>query len=124
MLYEVITDKVDPDLVDIIVALQMLTGGKGEVLDEETIMRTVSAELGIPFKKLEPLDLDMDIVTKTIPRNFAIHQLILPVGMQDGVLEVAVYHPDCVITSYSIHYTKLYDHSAGTTTTVLPMVGW
>jgi len=88
-------EKVDPDLVDIIVSLQMLTGDKGEVLDEETIMRTVSSELGIPFKKLEPLDLDMDIVTKTIPRNFAIRQLILPVGMQDGVLEVAVYHPDC-----------------------------
>ena len=88
-------DRVDPDLVEIIVSLQMQTGDEGEVLDEETIMRTVAKELRIPFKKLEPLDLDMEIVTKTIPRNFAIRQLILPVGMQDGVLEVAVYHPDC-----------------------------
>lgn len=90
-----VTDKVSPDLVDIIVSLQMQVGTTGEVLDEETIMRTVAGELKLPFKKLEPLDLDMDIVTKTIPRNFAIRQLIVPVGMQDGILEVAVYHPDC-----------------------------
>jgi general secretion pathway protein E len=89
-------DKVTPDLVDVIVSFQMqIAGEKDVILDEETIMRVVSAEKRIPFKKLDPLDLDMEIVTKTIPRNFAIRQLILPVGMQDGILEVAVYHPDC-----------------------------
>lgn len=92
---ERLADRVEPDLVDILVALQMQVDESGEVLDEETIMRAVGRELGIPFKKLDPLDLDMEIVTKTIPKNFAIRQLILPVGMQDGVLEVAVYHPDC-----------------------------
>jgi general secretion pathway protein E len=91
-----IADKVSPDLVDVIVSFQMqISGEKDAILDEETIMRVVSAEKRIPFKKLDPLDLDMEIVTKTIPRNFAIRQLILPVGMQNGILEVAVYHPDC-----------------------------
>ncbi|WP_136799403.1 GspE/PulE family protein [Desulfosediminicola ganghwensis] len=90
-----VAEKANPDLVDIIVSFQMqVPGTKGEILDEETIMRVVSKEYDLPFKKLDPLDLDMDIVTKTIPRNFAIKQLILPVGMQDGVLEVAMYHPD------------------------------
>ena len=42
------------------------------------------------FKKLDPLELDMEIVTKKIPRNFAIRQLILPFNVQDGILEVAV----------------------------------
>jgi general secretion pathway protein E len=89
-------DKVNPDMVDVIVSFQMHIGGEeGELLDEETIMRTVSEDLGLPFKKLDPLDLDMDVVTRTIPRNFAIRQMILPIGMQDGVLEMAVYHPDC-----------------------------
>jgi general secretion pathway protein E len=85
-----------PDLVDIIVSFQMNVGGrKGEILDEEMIMRAVSKAHQLPFKKLDPLDLDMEIVTKTIPRNFAIKQLILPVGMSEGNLQVAVYHPDC-----------------------------
>ncbi len=89
-------ERANPDLVDIVVSFQMqISGTKGELLDEETIMRAVAKDRGLPFKKLEPLELDMDIVTKTIPRNFAIRQLILPVGMQDGVLEIAVYHPDC-----------------------------
>ena len=37
---------------------------------------------------------DMDIVTKTIPKNFAISHLLLPFNFQNGILEVAVYHPD------------------------------
>jgi len=90
-----VAEKISPDLVDIIVSFQMqIPGTKGDILDEEAIMRVVSTEYDLPFKKLDPLELDMEIVTKTIPRNFAIRQLILPVGMQDGILEVAIYHPD------------------------------
>ncbi|PIE00563.1 MAG: type II secretion system protein E, partial [Acidobacteria bacterium] len=86
-----------PDLVDIIVSFGMTVAGRsnGAVLDEEMIMQKVGKVHGIPFKKLDPLNLDMNIVTKTIPRNFALRQLILPIAMQGGVLEVAIYHPDC-----------------------------
>ncbi|WP_136809295.1 GspE/PulE family protein [Desulfosediminicola flagellatus] len=90
-----VKERVSPDLVEVIVSFQMHIPGTKDLLDEETIMRTVAKETGMAFKKLDPLDLDMDIVTKTIPRNFAIRQLILPIGMADGVLEMAVYHPDC-----------------------------
>ena len=85
-----------PDLIDIIVSFNFDIGGKsGRTLDEEIIMRAVSHAKRLPFKKLDPLDLDMDIVTKTIPRNFAIRQLILPFNIHNGVLEIASYHPDC-----------------------------
>ena len=88
-------DKNFPDLVDIIVSFKMDTGGKKDTpLDEETIIRAVSQSCNIPFKKLDPLNLDMDTVTKTIPRNFAINHLLLPFNFQNGILEVAVYHPD------------------------------
>lgn len=88
-------DKNLPDLVDIIVSFKMDTGGKKDTpLDEETIIRAVSQSCNIPFKKLDPLNLDMDTVTKTIPRNFAINHLLLPFNFQNGILEVAVYHPD------------------------------
>ena len=92
-------DEVDPnfpDLVDILVSFKLKIGGSGEkVLDEETIMRAVSREMQIPFKKLDPLDLDMEIVTKTIAKNFAIRQLVLPFNISNGILEIASYHPDC-----------------------------
>ncbi len=85
-----------PDQVDIIVSFNFdRRGSEGEALNEEMIMQAVSLEKQIPFKKLDPLELDMEIVTKTIAKNFAIRQLILPFNFHNGVLEVVVYHPDC-----------------------------
>jgi len=88
-------DKGFPDLVDIIVSLGLESPGPQKTaLNEEMIMRAVSHGLKIPFKKLDPLELDMDTVTKTIPRSFAINHLILPLEMNNGILEVVTYHPD------------------------------
>ncbi|SDP37966.1 GspE/PulE family protein [Desulforhopalus singaporensis] len=88
-------DKSYPDLVDIVSAFHFtLQNNSDRLIDEELIMRVVARDRGIPFKKLDPLDLDMDVTTKTVPRNFAIRQLILPFNMVDGVLEVAMYNPD------------------------------
>jgi len=88
-------DKNYPDLIDIIVSFNLKkAGSKDEIIDEEMIMRAVGDRFKMPFKKLDPLDLDMDIVTKTIPKNFAISHMLLPFNVADGILEVAVYHPD------------------------------
>lgn len=85
-----------PDLIDIIVSFRLTIKGQQEkVLDEETIMRVVGKYYKMPFKKLDPLELDMEVVTKTIPKNFAIRQLILPFKIENGILEIASYHPDC-----------------------------
>ncbi len=88
-------DKSYPDLVDIIASLQLeINGRKGLLLDDEAIMQAVARDFKLPFKKLDPLALDMDIVTKSIPRNFAVTHLLLPFNKQNGILEIAVYHPD------------------------------
>ncbi|MBM9538393.1 GspE/PulE family protein [Desulfobulbus alkaliphilus] len=88
-------DRGFPDLVDIIVSMGLETGDVRNIpLTEEVIMRAVSHGLKIPFKKLDPLELDMDIVTKTIPRSFAINHLILPMDLNNGILEVVTYYPD------------------------------
>jgi general secretion pathway protein E len=88
-------DKGFPDLVDIIVSFKLDVGGKkGKSLDEDTIMLAVSQSCNIPFKKLDPLNLDMDTVTKTVSKNFALNHMLLPFNFQNGILEVAVYHPD------------------------------
>ncbi|MBA3002779.1 MAG: type II/IV secretion system protein [Desulfurivibrio sp.] len=81
--------------VDIIVSLNLeLPGKKGQVLTEELIFRAVAKDLGLPFKKLDPLELDLKTVTKTIPRTFAFRHLLLPFSIANGVLEVAICNPD------------------------------
>ena len=84
-----------PDLLDIIVSLRLeIQGDKARILNEEMIMRAISLRLKIPFKKLDPLELDMEIVTKTIPRSFAVNHMILPIDIRNGVLEVVSCDPD------------------------------
>lgn len=84
-----------PDLVAVVASLNLeIPGSKGDLLSEEVIMRAVGRKLKIPFKKLDPLELDMEIVTKTISRSFAVNHLILPFGLRNGILEVVTYNPD------------------------------
>jgi len=83
-----------PDVVDILVSLQFeIPGRKSQVLTEELIMRTVAKDLKMPFKKLDPLELDLDLVTKTIPKSFALKHLLLPFDIKNGIYEVAIYEP-------------------------------
>jgi general secretion pathway protein E len=84
-----------PDMVDILVSLRFeVPGRKNQVLSEEMIMRLVAKDLKLPFKKLDPLELDLDLVTKTIPKSFALKHLLLPFGLKNGIYEVAIYDPD------------------------------
>jgi general secretion pathway protein E len=84
-----------PDLVDITASLNLpLQEKKDTVITEDIIMQAVSRALHIPFKKLDPLELDINTVTKTISRSYAVNHLILPFAENNGILEVVVYHPD------------------------------
>ncbi len=83
-----------PDLIDIILSLHFeITSMPGQELTEELIMRQVAKDQDLPFKKLDPLDLDLKTVTKTIPQTFAQKHLILPFAIKNGVLDVAIYDP-------------------------------
>jgi len=85
----------EPDLLDLIISLRLeIKGDKSKILTEELIMRAVSFRRKIPFKKLDPLELDINIVTKTIPRSFAVNHQVLPVEIRNGVLEVVSCNPD------------------------------
>lgn len=100
-------DRSYPDMVDILAAFNLkLEKGDGKIIDEELIMRAVAKHKGLPFKKLDPLELDMQVATKTIPRNFAIRQMILPFNLVDGVLEVAIYNPDSETALADIEQTN------------------
>jgi general secretion pathway protein E len=84
-----------PDMVDIVASFGLVRPGpEQQSVTEEVVMRAVSHGLKIPFKKLDPLELDMATVTKTIPRSFAVNHLIVPFDLCDGVLSVVTYYPD------------------------------
>jgi len=80
--------------IDIIAALNLeCPGADSRVLDEELIFQTLADEWGIPFKKIDPLKLDLNLVTTTIPRSFAMKHLVLPIAIKDGYLTVATSNP-------------------------------
>jgi general secretion pathway protein E len=80
--------------VDVIASMDLETEkGTAGRLDEETIMRAVAEELGLPFKKIDPLELDLEVVTQTIPKSFALKHMVLAVEATAEALNVVVYDP-------------------------------
>jgi general secretion pathway protein E len=83
-----------PDLLDLILSFNFETPGHdARLLTEEMIMGAVAADRKMDFKKLDPLELDLEIVTKSIPKSFAIKHLLLPFDIVNGVLQVAICEP-------------------------------
>ena len=71
----------------------MRADGKPGVLEEDHIYRALAAEWNMPYKKIDPLKLDLNLVTSKIPRNFAMKHLVLPIDISDGILVVATPNP-------------------------------
>ncbi len=63
------------------------------LLDEENTYQALADEWGVPYKKIDPVKLDLNIVTTTIPRTFALKHLVLPISVRDGRLTVATPNP-------------------------------
>jgi general secretion pathway protein E len=80
--------------VDVLASMELEPGkGADGRLDEEAIMRAVAAELGMGFKKIDPLELDLELVTQTIPKSFALKHTVLPVESSLEIITVVVYDP-------------------------------
>lgn len=80
--------------VDIIVSLELTRADNPSwPLDEEIIFQTLARKWNIPYKKIDPLKLDLNVVTTTIPRTFAMKHLVLPIDITDGDLTVATSNP-------------------------------
>lgn len=78
-------------------------GGNGRILSEDAITEALATFLNIPYLKIDPLKLDLDVVTSYIPRPFALKHLIVPVANCDGELAIAVADPfnDQVLSEFS-----------------------
>ncbi len=70
------------------------TGDRNGKLSPETVMRAVAKHYNLEFKKLDPLEMDAKVVTGTIPKPFALKNMMVPLFKQDDKLVVAVTDPE------------------------------
>ena len=81
-------------IVDVITNLELKRADDPyTMLDEETIFQALSKAWKIPYKKIDPLKLDLNLVTTTIPQGFAMKHLVLPIAITNGFLTVATPNP-------------------------------
>ncbi|MBF0241981.1 MAG: type II/IV secretion system protein [Desulfamplus sp.] len=82
------------DFVDVLLALNVRTIDNPEIpIEEDTLYETIAKGLGIAYKKIDPLQLDLNLVTRTIPKSFAMKHLLLPLEINEGQLVVATVDP-------------------------------
>ncbi len=63
------------------------------LITEEVIMQLLAEELGMEFIKIDPLKLDLDLVTRTIARPFARKHSMIPISADNNSLLVATDDP-------------------------------
>ena len=81
-------------IIDVVDSLKMKRNDKTSVsLDEENIYQSLADEWGVPYKKIDPVRLDLNVVTTTSPHTFAMKHLVLPISVRDGRLTVATPNP-------------------------------
>lgn len=67
--------------------------GSRKLLSEDLITEVLAEAIGLDYLKIDPLKLNLDIVTSHISRAFALKNLLVPVDMVNGTLIIAVSDP-------------------------------
>lgn len=78
--------------VEIILSFQFTTPD-GKPLQEDHIFQCIADAAGLPFRKIDPLKLDPDLITKTVSKPFAQRHAIIPIEKQDDAIVVATADP-------------------------------
>jgi len=68
-------------------------GSHGNLLTEDAITNALASATGLPYFKIDPLKLDLNVVTDHIPRPFALKNMIVAVEESNGFITVAVADP-------------------------------
>ncbi|SDT84445.1 GspE/PulE family protein [Desulfobacula phenolica] len=64
-----------------------------KIIDEDLIYQTLAQAWKVPYKKIDPLKLELNLVTGTISKSFAAKYLLLPLKVEEGKLIVATPDP-------------------------------
>ncbi|TLM68503.1 MAG: type II/IV secretion system protein [Deltaproteobacteria bacterium] len=78
---------------EVICSFNLTVPGSGRILTEDAVTEVIARAVGIEFHKIDPLRLDLDLITAHISRAFALKNLMLPLAMAEGELIVAVADP-------------------------------
>ncbi|MEL6184910.1 MAG: hypothetical protein AAFU79_09825, partial [Myxococcota bacterium] len=62
-------------------------------IDEDILAQLLAQARNLPYKKIDPLELDMGLITKVLPKGFAERHLILPLEKRGEQLIVAIPDP-------------------------------
>ena len=88
------TQKYDVSPVELVAAHRLpVTGRPTEVLDQDRITVVAAEAAGVPYHKIDPLKLDMPLITQMLSRPFAVRHVLLPLSTQGDVLNLAVANP-------------------------------
>ncbi len=68
-------------------------GEKNSVLDQDRIAKVLAEESGIPYEKIDPLKLDMKMITSVLSRPYARRHSVLVLRREGKTLTVAISEP-------------------------------
>jgi general secretion pathway protein E len=84
----------DVSPVEIVAALELpLPGKPGLLLDQDRISDAAAKSAGIPYRKIDPLRLDLALATRTFSRPYATRHVLLTLEQSGNTLVVAVANP-------------------------------
>jgi general secretion pathway protein E len=66
---------------------------EGEEVDEDKATQVVALAVGIAYRKIDPLKLDAQLITRTLSRPFARKHAVLPLERKGGTIVVATANP-------------------------------
>ncbi len=88
---QTISEAVSP--AEVISSFELKIPGGEKYLTEDVITEALASEVGLPYRKIDPLKLNLDTVTSHIPRPFAQRHLIVPIEEKGGIITLAVADP-------------------------------
>lgn len=70
-----------------------LPDAAGKLIDEDYLAKLLAEATGLRWVKIDPLELDMSLITKALPKGFARRHLMLPLQQKQNTLVVALADP-------------------------------
>jgi general secretion pathway protein E len=80
--------------VEVLASFQFPDARRGEELvDEDKATQAVASAVGVPYRKIDPLKLDAQLITRTLSKPFARKHSVLPLERNGAALVVAAANP-------------------------------
>jgi general secretion pathway protein E len=87
-------DRVDISPIEIVASLNLPDARRAnEAVDEDKVSEAVARASGVPYRKIDRLKLDANLVTHTLSRPFARRHGVLPLEKTDQTLTIATSNP-------------------------------